>query len=1015
MAIPRSLAALAIALAGGASPLALSLVAPHGALASCELETPVPGASGNNPPSGSTVICSGALDNQGVVNAAATGVTVNIEAPSGGISTTGQPGVLLGAGTTVNVNSAGGSRLPINTSGDDAAGVDVLGGATINVDGQVTTAGENSPAIRTTDGASVTVGTSGLVSTGGGNSAGITVGANSSVTLRGGGGDVGGRVTTGNSNSDAIVLSGANSTLTIENGARVTTSSGMSNPVQIDGADSTVNVSGRVASSSGDATAILGTADGLTVEIREGGFVTAQSSGSNAIESQGSGATIRVLQGGEVSISSGNSAAIVSGADATVEIGGTISASSSQSQGVVLGDGSTLTVLDRGVIETSSSESQAVLIESGATTATVNVNRGGNIDAVGAQAIVDEGTTDTEVTVDGTVFGGSSEPVLDMRGGDDTVTVNGTVRGSTADPVIDLGAGDDTLNNNSSQTISGPGTLAAGGTGNDTLNLSNGTNNDTSRYSGFETTNVGRNQNPNDPANGQETTLNVNSDQSGNTINANNGGRVNINDGQVAGSPTVNVNSGGTAGITADNASGTGSGQGGATINFNSGSTADVASGGGSRETQSFSGTTFNSGTSVSVNNSDIITGTASGNQIQLGIGPNAFGIASALRSPGNGNAAAVAAAIDAGLLSDPAALDAAIASGSLSLLTTGQGTAALLSRASGEIAVQGAAGGIQAALGFTDALRPGGVGGIATPVAPIAYAAELPASEGGTYFADIIAPTAVDLAPAAETGVWIAGLGGSFDVGGGLGAPYDGDTLGVALGIERAMNVGPLSGGTAGIAFGYTNTDVANPFDTAETDAYHVGAYADGQVGIVQASAALAYTYLDIEGNAAAGANGTPGFDADGHVFTSRLDAAIDAYAVSGVTLGPVGRLEYTYASLDALGPLGPLGTTLNGGDLSQFVAGIGARAAVDLGSGTARVDVVYERVFGDEALIVGGTVANTPFAVGATVSDEDRFRVGAGYDVRVGAAEVGLRYDGTFSDDVDVHAGSVRATFRF
>lgn len=1020
-------APLALALASGTSALALSLAAPSTAEAACVLAAPAPMATGNNPPSGATVNCVDNLDTEGVVNQAATGVTVNVQSPAGGISTTGQPGVLLGSGTTVNVTSEGGSNRPINTSGDNAPGIDVTSGAAITVDGQVMTAGGTSPAIRTTDNANVTVGTTGRVSTGGGTSPAITVGGASTVTLLGGGGDVGATVTTGNSMSDAVVLGGPGSTLTVQDGASVTTSSGMSNPVEVRAANGTVNVAGDVRSSAGNATAILGTqaATGLSVNVMQGGFVTAQSSGSNAIESQATGAQINVMQGGEVRISAGNSAAIVSGEMGMVTVGGTVGASSSQSQGVVLGNGGMLTVTDSGVIETSSSESQAVRVADGAASANVTVQRGGNINAVGAQAILDPNmNTATTVDVSGTVFGGASAPVIDLGGGADTVTVNegGSVTGTGGAPVVSLGAGNDRLDvlaTNGLVIQGNAGTLADGGAGADTLNLQTGGTVDAARFAGFETTNVGAN-----PTTGAGTTAEVNQGTMAGNVNAGQGGTVNVNQGGMVGNATtsggtVNVNQGGQAGVTADNAAGTGSGQGGGAINFNPGSTANVTAGGGARETQNVTGATFN-GATVAVGNSDLITGRASGSRIDLDVDPNAFSTAAAARAPRNGNAVAVAAAIDSVIAVNPNVLDAAIASGQLSLLTTDQNTVAFLSRLSGEMAVQAAVGGIQAALAFTDSLRPGGLGGGVTPtIAPTAYtapAATAPAAPAeGEYFADVIAPTAVNLAPAAETGVWIGGFGVTFDVDEGLGAPYDGDALGVALGVERAMDFGPLTGGTAGIAVGYSHTDVDNPFDTADVDAYHMGAYVDGQAGIFQAEAAIAYSYLDIEGDAVLGANGTTGFDTDAHVFTSRLDAAVDAFALSRFTLGPVGRLEYTYASIDATGPLGPLNTTLAGGDLSQFVAGIGGRAAVEIGAGTARVDVVYEHVFGDEALVFNGNVAGAPFAVGAAATGDDRLRVGAGYDLRVGPAEVGLRYDGTFSDVADVHSGSVRATFRF
>ena len=466
----------------------------------------------------------------------------------------------------------------------------------------------------------------------------------------------------------------------------------MSNPVQVDGASSSVTVSGQVRSSSGNATAILGTAEDIVITVQDGGLVTAQSSNSNAIEITSTGATITVENGGEVKISSGNSVAIISGADGSVNLDGVVSASSSSSQAVVLGDNSELTVRSRGVIETSSSESQAVLIEELATTATVNVNRGGNIDAVGAQAIVDRGMTNTTVVVDGTVFGGASEPVIDLGAGDDTLTVNGTVRGTSANPVINLGEGNDTLNDNSSQTIEGPGALVSAGGGMDTLNVSNGKTNSSEQYGGFEMTNVGRNMNLEDPANGMETTLDVTDDQSGNQINAMEGG-------------AVNVREGGTADVHPDTPERSGSGQQGGTTTFDSGSTANVAAENRTgRQTQEFTNTRFEAGTRVATS-SGFVRGTASNNE-ETGRGEIETESDFANGARGR-NAASFGNVLNERAAAPGSQEEADALNEMLALAPTSADTEALLSTLSGEIGAQSAASGIQAAALFNSVLLP--------------------------------------------------------------------------------------------------------------------------------------------------------------------------------------------------------------------------------------------------------------------------------------------------------------------
>ena len=948
--------ALTLALLAGSSAIALNVTASTTAQAACELAAPAQGASANNPPSGGTVNCVDTLDTQGVSDSDANNVTVNVVGPQGGISTTGSPGILLGNGAQVTVTPGGSVR----TSGSGQPAISVSQGSTVTLE-------EN-------DSGSNTV------------------------------------VATGSSGSDAIVLRGANGTLNVNEGTLVTTSSGNSNPVQVNGADSTVNVSGDVRSSSGNATAILGTANGLEVNVRDGGFVTAQSSGSNAIESQGSMASINVEEGGEVVISSGNSAGIVSGAMGEVTIDGLVSASSSNSSGVRLsGDGASLTVGETGEIRTSSSGSQAVLIDTGVSEAIVTIDENGGedpqINGIGGQAIVDMGNTNTTLDVNGDVFGGSSDPAISLGAGNDEVTIGetGSVEGSSSSPVIDLGDGMDSFTNNGG-SLTGPGVLVSGGGGMDTFNL-NGGEAATSNFDGFETTNV----------EGKGASLTVDNNQSGNTINANEGGRVDVADGAAAGNPTININRGGTGGITADNAEGTGSGQGGAQVNFAEGSTADVAGSGASSETQNFTGANFAPGTNVSVNNSDVLTGTATtdsaGSRIDIGLGETAFGDAADLNSR-NANARAFAAALDLAVAANAALLDAAIGGGEVSLLTVGAETAAQFSVLSGEIVAQSGAAGFRAALAFTDTLRPGGLAGFGPMTAiglePNAYAA-MPAENGGDYFADVIEAPVQSVLPA-ETGFWLAVHGGTVDVDEDLSSGFDADMIGVSIGAERAMSFGPFSGGTAGIALGYTHTYVDSDFDDGEIDAYHVGTYIDGEFFGLQSAAALSYSYLDIEAGDLD--------DAGGHVLSSRIDAAYDIGMLfdTGIVFGPVGRVEYNYATFDDVETSALLGSELDDGDISQFITGIGVRLGADVAGGTARLDVMYEHVFGDKALVFDGEVGGQNFATGAAVSDEDRLRIGAGFDVRVSpSVVVGAQYDGTFGSDVDVHTGSIRAGFRF
>lgn len=967
-----------------------SLSATNRAIAACIVENTQTeqseGTPGNNPTSGQTIICANNLDNAGVNGPEADQVTVQIQAPAGGISVTGQPGVILGDDATITIE---GPSRPITTSGDSATSIEVLAGATITINGVVSTSGEISPGVTTGENATITV-DGGTVRTGGGESPAISAGANSTVDITGNA-----RIETGNSNSDAIVLAGENGELMVGQEAIVTTSSGMSNPVQVDGVGSSVMVAGDVRSSSGNATAILGTADNITITVQDGGVVTAQSSNSNAIEMTSTGAIITVENGGEVKISSGNSAAIVSGSNATVNLDGTVTASSSQSQGVVLGDGSELTVRSRGVIETSSSESQAVLIDETATTATVNVDRGGNIDAVGAQAIVDRGMTNTTVIVDGTVFGGSSEPPLDLGAGDDTVTVNGTVRASSASPVIDLGEGNDTLNNNSSQTIEGPDILVSGGGGMDTLNLSNGQPNDSTRYSGFEMTNVGRNNNPQDPANGQGTTFEVTDDQSGNQINAQEGGRV-------------NVQAGGTADVTPDTGDGSGSGQQGGTTSFAPGSTANVRSENraGPQATQQFSNTRFEEGTQVRTG-SGFVRGTASNNEEtgrgEITVESDFANGASGENARSFGNALNQLAADTARTPEQQAALDELIAQ-----VPNAEAASTLISRISGEIGAQTAASGVQAATSFNSVLLPSNSSG-ARRNSSTAASVTMPL---------LVATKQVDGIGIVEedpnnSGVWVSGFGGALDVDDNeFSTDFNSNTYGLAVGYDRTLRLGS-NPAAVGFGVGYANTNVDGTGDSASINAYSLGAYFEGAQGPLTGNVTASYSYQDI-GNGDFGSS-------NGNIFVASSEGFYNLSQSDNFVVGPLGRVDVTfggYSGFDSEGSA--IAINYDGEGISQVNAGFGVRVGgqTETGAGplSLNLDLLYAGALGDRAIQFDGQLANSSVSTAAPFANDDGFLVGAEAGLAVSSSTtVGVRYNGEFGSDIQSHSGELKLLFQF
>ena len=964
-----------------ASATALCALASAPAHAQCVTTGP---GTAEMPETGAVIECDSNLETDPILGPMANDVTVNVNGPAGGISVTGDGAVLLGDSATITIDAEG--NRPIQTSGDSANAIEVGNDAAITVGGRTSTSGENSTAIRTGDNATVTA--NGTVTTGGGMSDAISVGSDSVVT-------VGARanVNTQNSNSAGVRLRGDNAELVVEaemtemNGLQqglVTSSSGNSNPVLVEGDTGEVTVAGEVRSSSSDATAILVQGDDAVVTVQENGLVTAQSSGSDAIGVTGTGASISVEDGGEVRISSGNSAAIRSGAEGTVSVGGTVGISSSNSQGIVLGDAATLTVEAGGLVETSSSESQAVLVGEEATTATITVEEGGDIDAIGAQAIVDEGETDTTVTVNGVVFGGSSEPVIDLRAGNDVLIVNGTVRGSSADPVVDMGEGDDDVTINSSTTIEGPGVLVAGGGGDDSVTLASGDAFTSDQFTGVETTTVQGNTTSGDPKEGQRTSLEVNNESG--DVTAGDGGDVTVGEGgsstgataQSGGSVTVaeggrsdrvqsdaggqvTVQNGGSGGLDATSA-------GGGTITFENGSTAEVqgeATTG--PQSQTFAGADFQEGTRVGVSNSAVLRGVAAGDTVDIELPENAFAEFGAAAGAGE-----FGAALDAGAAAgDARALD---------LITTEAGDlSSAIEEGSGLSAGASTATGIAAALSFGELL---------TGRASLAPAGR-----------DAPASFSFRAAPADGRVGWAAVYGGSVD-----GDRFDGDYGGLAAGVETSR---PLGAGE--LTFGLAVAVASGDGGGRDFDAASIGLYGDYLSGPLLVTGALAFTDVDVE-------DGSVG-DAD--VLSGRIELAYDLIGDYGDDrlVAPYGALSFASADID--GGTTSLGT-IDGGDFDQGIAEIGLRVGQSFDTGGGRVGRVtaelgYERVFGDEDLTVSGTAFGTPFSTTAAALDEDRVKLGLGFESEVApGATVGVRYEGRFGGGQD-HRISLGARFTF
>jgi len=966
-----------------------------------------PTSGATEPNTGDVVVCNDA-DTAGIDAIGSSEVTVTVTSEDGSISVTDNPGIRLGDGASVTIEAP---DRPVTVQGNDVPGIEVGNMSEVTIEGVVSTTGDFSSAIVAGDGSTVTidggdgrrqivdvdnetesetgneiengsgsevviVSEGGIVTTAGAQSAAITVGAGSMVdAIRRS------QISTTGDGSDAVVLSGAGSQLNVGAEATVTTEGSLSSAVQVNGEGSQLAVDGTVSSAASGTTAVLGTADDVELTVRDGGLITALSDGSSAIAITGSTAQITIANGGEVKVASGDSVAIIAGSGAVVTVDGVVSAAGAGSQGIVLREGATLSVESQGRIETADSAAEAVRIGEMASTATVNVASGGVINASGAQAIVDVGDTDTTVLIDGSVTGGAGSSLLSLGGGDDNVTVNGSVTSTSAFPVVDLGSGNDVLNDNSSETIAGSGILASGGSGSDILNLSNGRSNNSANYQQFEVTNLGTNNNPNDPLNGNGTTLNVTDDQSGNEIN-------------VAAGSTLNVRDGGTADLRAegtDNPSGSADN----TIAFFAGSTAnvEVQNATGAQPPQTFRSTSFAPGTRVNTS-SGFIRGVASTDET-TGIGQIELS-SDFTNSARTSNGMTVGRALNE--LAESSALSTTQQDALNELIADASDTSAgeaVLSSISGEINAQAAASGVNAAMQFNNALLPSG---------------NRVNSRGATIATNPDRAGRVFEQPAVGNSAWVSGLGSLLDVSrNDDSTAFEADSYGIAVGYDRAATLGTFGTAVFGVGAGYSSTDVSGISDSATVETFSLGTYLEGGKGPFSGHLAASYSAQDISGGGS------------GNIFAISSEGFYNLQPNSGLAVGPIGRLGAAFGSYEGFSTEGSaFGIDYDSADVSQVTGAVGVRIGgqnpVNVGFMALNLDLLYESSLGDNTVQFDGKLGDSDVSIAAPTMNQSGFYIGAEAALAISDnSSIGFRYHGNLGSDIHAHTGEIKFSLLF
>lgn len=283
----------------------------------------------------------------------------------------------------------------------------------------------------------------------------------------------------------------------------------------------------------------------------------------------------------------------------------------------------------------------------------------------------------------------------------------------------------------------------------------------------------------------------------------------------------------------------------------------------------------------------------------------------------------------------------------------------------------------------------------------------------------------------ARDWAIWGAVLGS--DTGVDASGPIIGwgaTTGGLAFGVERAFEEDMPGSATAlaGIAVGFTTSDIASGTSGADVGGIHVGLYGAAELGGLTLSAAVAYAHQDhdlVRPITAAGV--TASGEANGDSLTGSFEAfhdVSDSLGHDDMRFGPLATLDLIHADRDGFTETGAaaLNLTVANTSASQAITGLGVTFGLDRAFGTTFVSfdgrVTWEHVFGDRSAATASAipVAGAGFLTNSAPIDRDRIALGLGTALEMSdTVSAHLRYDGAVSGSTTDHRGSAGLTIRF
>ncbi|WP_299685901.1 autotransporter outer membrane beta-barrel domain-containing protein [uncultured Tateyamaria sp.] len=283
---------------------------------------------------------------------------------------------------------------------------------------------------------------------------------------------------------------------------------------------------------------------------------------------------------------------------------------------------------------------------------------------------------------------------------------------------------------------------------------------------------------------------------------------------------------------------------------------------------------------------------------------------------------------------------------------------------------------------------------------------------------------------------VWVSPFASRSDVDAAPPVPgYNADANGLAIGYDVTR---PTATGfvRAGVALGYSSTDVSSGPDSADIDTRQIGAYYHMERDAWRFTTAATYgrqshditRVIPLTGSAPATARAS----ADGSVFEIGADLSYNLAPRLGwdnaaqMRLAPVVSLRHTVVNRDGYTETGAgiLNLTVGSERFDRTVLGVGMafEQTIQTADGMTvipSVSLMYEHAFGSDRSVVNSTIAGVTGASfqdsGAALGDSV-IAIGAGLEIKVDDTfSFDMRYSGQFGDNADTHSASIGGVWRF